>query len=95
MYVASLLLFFGYGGIRFLFTHGRPAAPNDGEGLVLALALCCLATGMASCVGMVSAVNTVVKVFPSRMVRPTSFPTTLFPIQSTCSSVLDVWDMQI
>lgn len=69
MYVASLLLLCGYGGIRFLFTNARPAPSNDGAGLVFALALCCLATGMASCAGMVSAVNAVVKVFPARMVR--------------------------
>ncbi|KAF8601273.1 MFS general substrate transporter [Ceratobasidium sp. AG-I] len=67
MYVASMFLLLGYGGIRFLFTHAQPAPPNDGAGLVFALALCLLATGTASSVGVVSAVNAAVKVFPSKM----------------------------
>ncbi|KAF8601274.1 MFS general substrate transporter, partial [Ceratobasidium sp. AG-I] len=65
--VASGLLLFGYGGIRYLFANASPAQPSDGAGLVLMLAFCIFCTGVAGCLGISSAVNTTVKVFPVKL----------------------------
>ncbi|CAE6453879.1 unnamed protein product [Rhizoctonia solani] len=66
LFVASVLLFLGYGGISFLFSNTIPQAniPNSWPltPLVSALTLCSFATGVAGSAGIISAMNAGVRV---------------------------------
>lgn len=73
LYGASALLIFGYGGIRFIFINARPASTYDDSRLVFALASFSFAIGLAGSVGVKGALNAVAQVFPSRLVRLSSF----------------------
>ncbi|QRW20549.1 glycoside hydrolase family 35 protein [Rhizoctonia solani] len=66
LFVASALLFLGYGGISFLFSNTIPQVniPNSWPltPLVSALTLCSFATGVAGSAGIISAMNAGVRV---------------------------------
>ncbi|CAE6404215.1 unnamed protein product [Rhizoctonia solani] len=66
LFVASVLLFLGYGGISFLLSNTIPQVniPNSWPltPLVSALTLCSFATGVAGSAGIISAMNAGVRV---------------------------------
>ncbi|KAG9094466.1 hypothetical protein FRC06_010778, partial [Ceratobasidium sp. 370] len=72
LFLATAFLFFGYGGIRLLFTHATPAPSGSHStwpftGLVTALSLCSWLTGVAGSAGIISAMNAGVRSFPEKL----------------------------
>ncbi|KAG8696294.1 hypothetical protein FRC08_007252 [Ceratobasidium sp. 394] len=68
LFLAAALFLFGYGGIRLLFTHARPApsGPHSAwpfTALVTVLSLCSWLTGVAGSAGIISAMNAGVRSF--------------------------------